>query len=147
MMTRVSFLKMTLLWFHSLCISTHLNHLRDLLHVHNENVSRKFLGGLLVLFGISLPLAPGLKATYDLVKENFLLDFLQSLTNFRMLMAWWCWCHFSEELTDNASVTSVASDSGHMPVSHRKTTGPIHSCQWAFIPEPHDHFVMGSGLT
>lgn len=42
---------MTLLWFHSLCISTHLNHLRDLLHVHNENESQKFLGGLLVLFG------------------------------------------------------------------------------------------------
>lgn len=138
---------MTLLWFHSLCISTHLNHLRDLLHVHNKNESQMFLGGLLVLFGISLPLAPGLKATYDLVKENFLLDFLQSLTNFRMLRAWWRWWNFSEELTDNTSVTSVLSDSGHMPVSHHKTTGPSRSCQCPFIPEPHGLFVMGSRLT
>ena len=88
-----------------------------------------------------------LKATYDLVKENFLLDFLQSLTNFRMLRAWWRWWNFSEELTDNTSVTSALSDSGHMPVSHHKTTGPSRSCQCPFIPEPHGLFVMGSRLT
>lgn len=47
-----------------------------------------FPGDLLVfcLFLTSLPLAQELQAMHDPVKKDFLLDFLQSLPKFRMLI-------------------------------------------------------------